>query len=477
MKTFLIYLRIPPDTPPDESFFLAGNFNQWIPDDRNFRFEPGPEGKLQLSVASNLPLLECKVTRGDWSCAECRKSGEPVPNRLIRTAHDPAELTFDVLSWADRHVGMAAQAEIHLLHPAIDMPQLGRKRRIWALLPPGYRSNPDKRYPVIYMQDGQNLFDNAQAVFGSWNVDKALNRLFMSSHTPGMHLASEALVSTIIIGIENGGDHRISEYSPWVHPKHGGGAGKRYLSFITDTLKPFVDDHLRTLKGREHTGILGSSMGGLISLYAALGRPDVFGMAGVFSPSLWFSSAVFSLAKTPKKDDLPVKILLMAGHRESETMVGDLLSLYESLLEAGHSEEHLHYDLHSDGAHAEWFWAREFEHALSWLLQEGEQEHHEHVFHNHSVVFERAEDKKEITLRLNQPLRSPVLEIHDYCHDRVFRHPFSALTHTVSYAAWEDCIYAVRLLSDDDLIFSRRIHLSQLEEVQAGMITSKIKQL
>lgn len=472
-KTFLVHLHIPPETPPDEPLFLAGNFNNWIPNDDHFRFERGIDGRPRLSIVSELPVLECKVTRGAWSSAECRGSGEPMPNRLVRTAHDAAEQTFSVQSWADHHAGAAAQAEVHLLHPAFDMPQLGRKRRIWALLPPGYRNNPDKRYPVIYMQDGQNLFDNPQAVYGSWNVDKALNRLFMSSNTSGIHPTSEALVSTIIIGIENGGDHRISEYAPWIHPKYGGGEGKRYLSFLTDTLKPFVDDQLRTLKDREYTGVLGSSMGGLISLYAALSRPDVFGMAGVFSPSLWFSESVFSFAKAAKKDDLPVKILLMAGHRESETMVGDLLNLYEGLLEAGHSEEHLHYDLHSDGAHAEWFWAREFEHALGWLLEEGEHEHHDQVFHNHSVVFERVEDKKEITLRLNQPLQRPVLEIHDYCHNRVFRHPFSTFTHTVSYAAWEDCIYAVRLLSADDLIFSRRIHLNRLETPAGVIIPNK----
>lgn len=250
------------------------------------------------------------------------------------------------------------------------------------------------------------------------------------------------------------------------------------MSFICDTLKPFVDSHLRTLPERTHTGILGSSMGGLISLYAALSRPDVFGMAGVFSPSLWFSNAVFSFAKTAQHE-LPVKILLMAGHQESDTMVSDLLNLYEILLDAGHADENLHYDLHSDGAHAEWFWAREFEHALTWLMEteaDDHHHHHDHSFHSKSVYFERIEAQKTLLVGLNQRLDSPVLEIHDYCHDRVFRHPVLQSPMTVSYADWEDCVYSVRLLSDNDLVFSRRVYLNQLGS-PLRMFTPKIDQL
>lgn len=112
---------------------------------------------------------------------------------------------------------------------------------------------------------------------------------------------------------------------------------------------------------------MGSSMGGLFSLYAILEKPAVFGMAGVFSPALWFSDNLFDWVKT-RKPSHPVKILLMAGQQESEEMVSQLLDLYEVLLETGYDEDLMHYDLHSDGTHSEHFWAREFEYALAWLL-------------------------------------------------------------------------------------------------------------
>lgn len=335
-----------------------------------------------------------------------------------------------------------------VLHPAFEMPQLGRKRRIWVCLPPGYHHS-DRRYPVIYMQDGQNLFNNPDALFGSWDVDKVLNRVFSDK------------LAVILVGIENGREHRVAEYAPWPHPEHGGGEGKAYLDFICDTLKPFVDSVLRTIPDRENTGIMGSSMGGLISMYAALCYSEVFGMAGVFSPSLWFSRNIFLQAKK-SNPALPVKILLMAGQQESESMVGDMLDLYELLLEAGHNDENLHYDLHSDGVHAEWFWAREFEHALTWLIG------NEHTTHggvsSDKIRFSLDTGDKQLKVRIDPKLTNPVLEIRDYCHDRTFTHPLIQPENTVSYAAWEKCLYSIRLLSGNDLVFSRRVHLHQLEQ-------------
>jgi predicted alpha/beta superfamily hydrolase len=303
----------------------------------------------------------------------------------------------------------------------------------------------------LYMQDGQNLFDAYGSFSGEWAVDKALNRLFTSDEHP--------MSSCIVIGIENGGINRTAEYSPWTHPEYGGGEGEKYVDFVCQTLKPYVDSVLRTLPERENTGIMGSSMGGLISLYAALTQPQIFGMAGVFSPSLWFSKEVFDLAKKSIPGSHP-NILLMAGQRESETMVSDLLDLYEDLVNAGHPEEQLHYDLHSDGEHAEWFWAREFEHALLWLL--GNDPHHDHRHtHNGGIHFEVEKDTKTLIITLKRPLEQPVIEIRDYCHGKQFVHSLSNSGPTlIPYHDWEDCIYSIRLKTAEDLLFSKRIHLS-----------------
>lgn len=460
MKTVHIQLQsLPIATPRPAAFYLAGNCNDWQPDHAAFRFQANKDGSYQLSFQTDLDTLEYKITRGQWSSAEGDAEGRERPNRIFQVGPAENELWLQIESWTDTPAG-SGKGNILLLHPDFPVPQLaGRRRRIWACLPPDYWSNPQKRYPVIYMQDGQNLFDNPDAVFGSWNIDKAMNRLLMPTYaTPYPSLRYQA---PILIGVENGGEHRINEYSPWLHPEHGGGEGDQYLNFLCDTLKPFVDESLRTLPGREQTGIIGSSMGGLFALYAAIAKPEIFGLAGVFSPSLWFSKDKVLHAVKNSKPALPVKILLMAGQQESSDMVIDLLDLYETLLDAGHEEHRLHYDLHSDGMHSEWFWGREFEHALRWLF--GQMPGHAHGGISDELIQFRLDPKvKELILHLAPRIRQAHLEIHDYCHGRQFRHPLGQNDNRIPYAEWEDCIYSIRLISEGDLIFSRRVHLNQL---------------
>lgn len=470
MKTIHVHLQsLPPYTPPDAPLFLAGNFNNWQPADPRYRLEPRGDGSYHADVETHLDWLEYKITRGHWSAAEGEASGQERPNRVFKPGQDDNHLWLRVESWTDLGPpsrGFDAPENVLLLHPHFYIPQLGRHRRIWACLPPDYWSGA-RQYPVVYMQDGQNLFDNPDALFGSWGVDKAINRLFLNDQNPpAQHTPPRSAPGTpqapfpILIGIENGGEHRIDEYSPWRHPEHGGGQAGQYLDFVCNTLKPFVDARLRTLPGRDNTGVLGSSMGGLFSLYAVLERPDVFGMAGVFSPSLWFSPQVTAFVEQ-RRPAWPAKILLMAGQQESKTMVGDLLDLYETLLAAGHDDHNLHYDLHSDGTHSEWFWAREFEHALHWLF--GDKPGHTHGVTNEWINFQLDEPRKQLIVGVDRRLQQPQLEVRDYCHDRTFRHPLPARQNRIPYAEWEECLYAIRLLSGGDLVFSRRVHLNQVE--------------
>ncbi|MEO6038671.1 MAG: hypothetical protein ABIQ93_09680, partial [Saprospiraceae bacterium] len=172
----------------------------------------------------------------------------------------------------------------------------------------------------------------------------------------------------------------------------------------------------------------------------------------------WFSKEVFQLAKN-RKPVFPVKILLMAGQQESADMVGDLLDLYENLLDAGHAEHDLHYDLHTDGTHSEHFWAREFEHALRWLF--GEMPGHAHGGISDELIRFRLDPKvKELIINIAPRIRQPQLEIRDYCHDRQFRHALAHDDNRIPYAEWENCIYSIRLISEGDLVFSRRVQLN-----------------
>ncbi|MCB0838664.1 MAG: T9SS type A sorting domain-containing protein, partial [Bacteroidetes bacterium] len=211
-------------------------------------------------------------------------------------------------------------------------------------------------YPVLYMHDGQNLFDDATSFSGEWEVDETLNQL----HQEGDY-------GVIVVGIENGGSTRLDEYSPWYNPSYGGGEGDLYIQFITQTLKPHIDSLYRTLPEREFTGIMGSSMGGLISHYAGVAYQEYFSKTGVFSPSFFFSDSVFQVTSQEGKQ-FGGKFYFMAGAQESGSMVPKMQAMYDTMQNIGFSNDELFYLVENDGQHSEWFWAREFGDAYQWLF-------------------------------------------------------------------------------------------------------------
>jgi predicted alpha/beta superfamily hydrolase len=251
-----------------------------------------------------------------------------------------------------------AASNVSVIDDNFYMPQLNRYRRIWIYLPPNY-AGTTQSYPVLYMHDGQNLFDVSTSFTGEWKVDESLNQLFGNSDE-----------GIIVIGIDNGGAERINEYTPWPNPKYGGGDGEAYVDFIVQTLKPYIDANYRTKTEPEFTGIMGSSLGGLISLYGAIAHQDVFGRVGVFSPTLWFTDDIYEfVSNTGKQQD--IRIFLYVGELEGTAdinMVEDLQRMYNTLQVAGFEVEELIISTHADGEHREWYWAREFLPAYKWLF-------------------------------------------------------------------------------------------------------------
>lgn len=201
-------------------------------------------------------------------------------------------------------------------------PELGNRRDILVYLPPGYDASR-QRYPVIYMHDGQNLFDQATSYNDEWQVDETMEAL------------SRAGYPAIVVGISNLGEQRIEEYSPFEDPRHGGGKGQAYLAFIVQTLKPLIDRQFRTLPDRLHTGIMGSSMGGLISLYAFFKHRQIFGFTGVMSPSLWFAGrAIFDLLRAEPL--APGTIYLDIGRLEGPEELVDFRQMCALLIDKGY---------------------------------------------------------------------------------------------------------------------------------------------
>ena len=182
-------------------------------------------------------------------------------------------------------------------------PQLENERDLDIFLPPSY-ARTRRRYPVIYMQDGQNLADPERAFAGTWELPRALREL-----------AGRGL-EAIVVGIPNSGVERLREYSPFADARHGGGGGDAYLAFVERTVKPLIDRRVRTRPEREATGIFGSSMGGLISLYAFFRAPETFGFVGAMSPSLWFGSRAV-LDYIEKDGRLPAGSISTSGPRKA----------------------------------------------------------------------------------------------------------------------------------------------------------------
>lgn len=238
--------------------------------------------------------------------------------------------------------------------PGLQSPQLKRQRDILAYLPRSYDAG-NRRYPVVYMQDGQNLFDAATSFAGEWRVDETLE-------------AAEPEVEVIVVAIPNAGEQRCDEYSPWEDPESGGGSGDAYLDFVVHTVKPRVDAAFRTLPGREHTGIAGSSMGGLISLYALFHHRDTFGFAGAMSPSLWFAErAIFPLVQSAPVP--PGRLYLDVGTGEGAEALADARRMHRLLLSRGfRAGETLRYREDPGAGHTEAAWGARLEDALRFLL-------------------------------------------------------------------------------------------------------------
>ncbi|MDB5251152.1 MAG: putative alpha-dextrin endo,6-alpha-glucosidase [Flaviaesturariibacter sp.] len=243
---------------------------------------------------------------------------------------------------------MNTPKNVWIIDNAFYMPQLKRWRRIWLYLPDDYATS-NLSYPVLYMHDGQNLFEEWSSFGEEWQVDETID---------GMQKKS------IVVGIDNGAGHRINEYKVEDHPSHGPGEGRAYLRFITDTLKPYIDAHFRTRTDRASTTIAGSSMGGLISFYGALLHPDVFGNVGVFSPSFWLAGAIDDVisGSMAGKTGWP-RFYFYAGEKEGEKMA-DHVREAASLLRMAGAEVQEVYD--PNGEHSEENWRAQFPQFYEW---------------------------------------------------------------------------------------------------------------
>ena len=226
--------------------------------------------------------------------------------------------------------------------------------KIWVYLPPNYQSSKEN-YQAIYMHDAQNLFDDITSFVGEWGIDESLNELYEKTGK-----------SFIVVGVENGGEKRIEEYTPWKHQKYGGGKGAFYIDFLVNDLKPFIDENYRTKTDAKNTAIIGSSLGGLISFYGGLKHPNVFGKIGALSTSFWFSDKVIDFAKE-NGNQQNTKLFLLVGGKEGGSMVPDTENMAKLLIENGFPKENIKTKIVAEGKHNEAFWKAEFLEVITFL--------------------------------------------------------------------------------------------------------------
>ena len=349
---------IPSNTPSGAVIYVAGSFNAWNPS--STPMTPDGMGNFVYTVPEGSGNAGYKFTRGSWNTVEGNANGQYLPDRTFGFTGNPQTLNLTIQSWEDLGAGnpSTAASNVHILSNSFPIPQLNRNRKIWVYLPPDYATST-KTYPVIYMQDGQNLFDNATSFSGEWQVDETMNSLFAAGD-----------YGAIVIGIDNGGSERIDEYTPWNNPQYGGGEGDQYMQFVAETLKPYVDTNYRTKPGAEYNALIGSSLGALISNYGGVKYSGTFSKIGSFSPAYWIVASQFNNYITNSTANLSgTRIYFVAGTNESSTMTSDIEAVKNNLQAKGLTANNTLVKLDSYGQHNENYWKGEFGSAYKWLFQ------------------------------------------------------------------------------------------------------------
>lgn len=359
----IVHLRVDslPPEPKSIDLYLAGSFNGWNPGDDKYMFQRMGNGQFYIDL--NLPegVYEFKITRGNWKESECKRDGSDRPNRVLRVTAEET-IILNIEGWkdafAEKIAPHTASRHVQVVDTAFYIPQLKRKRRVLIYLPDDYTTSR-KRYPVLYMHDGQNLFDQATSYAGEWGVDE--------------YMDTTRAAQCIVVGIDNGGAKRMNEYSLCDFSlndslrKDNKGEGPLYADFLAKTLKPYIDRRYRTRKESRYTYVSGSSMGGLISLYAILRYPDIFGGAGVFSPSVWICKDQLVSLIGKRGSKVKGRVYFYCGKQESSEMVPDMLLVFGKL--ASVSKARITTVIRDNGAHNEATWRNEFPLFYEWLMQ------------------------------------------------------------------------------------------------------------
>ncbi len=337
-----------------KEIFVAGSFNQWNPSMIECQMIKS-KGIYYLKI-NQKAAFEFKFTQGSWVQCEVNADGSQKANRVFQPTNLNDTIWLSIEKWSK---GMQLQLKSTAQKNVLEwkdfyMPQLQRNRTIRILLPLDY-SKSKKRYPVLYLQDGQNIFDQTTAANGNeWGVDETMNAM-----------QKQGGYGCIVVAIDHGGALRSKEYIPFNTKRFGESQGKAYAEFVAMTLKPSIDSAFRTLASPLFNGIGGSSLGANISQYIAFKYPDKFGKVLLLSPAYWVSDSSYLMipeSNPPRLMRLVMRCAAIEGG-DSETGV-NMLRMRDTLFHHGFYKGDISDSVVADGAHNEWFWKREFQSAF-----------------------------------------------------------------------------------------------------------------
>jgi len=370
MVTFKVH--VPEGTPADDSIFISGNIDALGPWDPG-KVELGKIGEgtyaITLVLSPGTTFLY-KFTRGSWETVEKGRRYEEIPDREHHVLGDET-VVVEVENWRD----YSGERELYTvvgdirIHENFASSALGNSRTVLVYLPPGYEAEPELRYPVLYMHDGQNLFDAGTSFIGvEWSVDETLERMIPAGQVEPL----------IVVGVYNTGD-RAYEYTPTEDSGRGeGGGAAKYADFLVNEVKPFIDAEYRTKPEREHTGIMGSSLGGIVSLYTAWSYPSTFSRVGAMSTAYWWSNSHIIRFLDSTSPPPGVRVWLDMGTAEDSgdrdrNDVPDIVDLHREarnvLMDKGLSiPRRLRYIEDEGAVHNERAWAARFPQAVEFLF-------------------------------------------------------------------------------------------------------------
>jgi predicted alpha/beta superfamily hydrolase len=355
---------VTPASSPGGVLYLAGNAAElggWRPNGVALTRRASDGAAVTLVALPRGAAVQYKVTRGTWATVERGAAGEDIPNRTyaVPAAGEGGTAQATVATWKDQVPSAVLTGDIRYLRN-VTSTILGNTRDVIIYLPPDYESST-ARYPVLYMHDGQNLMDPRTTAFGNpdWGVDETAQRLIRNGQ----------MQPIIVVGVYNTGSGRIDEYTQVASSPYGGGKADDYGRFLVEELKPQIDAAYRTRTDAASTGLAGSSLGGLVSMYLGLTRSSTFTRLGVISPSIWWAGKDIVTRTQALPQKLPLRIWEDMGTDEgAEETVEDARLLRDALVAKGWVlDADLKYLEVVGGQHNEAAWAARLDQILMYL--------------------------------------------------------------------------------------------------------------